>query len=478
MTHLLALDWNHDHCHLLAGTLSRGKVESDHPLVWSEAEPLTLARAEELGKKLKDFLKAAGIAPTPALVTVPRDRVLLKEVRYPSVPPLDEPALVRFQAAKDLLEGGDDVVLDFTRIGDSGGETRTIVAVLKREIVAAHQALCKAAGLKLFALTPRPFVVPGCLEHADIQSTDVAALLWFGPHSAELTLLRGQTVLLSRSFARGESLAADVRRALVLFATQAAANTPHVLFLLGATDAQREELQGLFHQGVLTLKVISLDVGDAKFAGCVGLLQSWTHERLPINFAQPKEVRAAAPVKSNRIVVFGGLAFLAFIALCVICMQALASKRDAIEQAKSDKAEIEDKLKRMAQERTDLEALREWDKANIPWLDEFYDLSARLPPTVGFHLHKIQTESLPRKGKDRFSARMHLTGVTPSDNALVYQYLDSFRDDHLQASIERLKRGLSPEFALKVDVARIAPKSYQTKITLPPPTPSKRSRRD
>ena len=85
---------------------------------------LTLETAKAIGEKLRDKLRAAGLPPAPVLVSVGRDRVILKELKYPPVAPTEEPALVRFQAMKEMSESPDEVVLDYARLASrvaSGG---------------------------------------------------------------------------------------------------------------------------------------------------------------------------------------------------------------------------------------------------------------------------------------------------------------------------------------------------------------------
>ncbi len=87
-----------------------------------EAAPLSASNAVALGAKLKDLLKQAHIRPAPALVVLGRDRVILKDVTYPPSAPADEPAVVRFQAIRDLG-------LDFVRVVPGSRDMDTDVRI-------------------------------------------------------------------------------------------------------------------------------------------------------------------------------------------------------------------------------------------------------------------------------------------------------------------------------------------------------------
>jgi len=161
LARLLALDWDERQLYLVSASTGRGGMRVERAVVWQEEQDLTVANAEEAGRRLRDRLKTSGIAPAPVLVCVGRDRVVLKEIQYPPVPESEEAGLVRFQATKELSEAPEDVVIDYTILEGSGFDSRRVAmaVIVRRELPDAYQALCRAAGLKLLAITPRPFGV-------------------------------------------------------------------------------------------------------------------------------------------------------------------------------------------------------------------------------------------------------------------------------------------------------------------------------
>ena len=58
MARILAIDWDHEFLHVIAGNTGRGGVSVDRAFVWSIGGGLTPQNGEVLGQKLREALKS------------------------------------------------------------------------------------------------------------------------------------------------------------------------------------------------------------------------------------------------------------------------------------------------------------------------------------------------------------------------------------------------------------------------------------
>lgn len=412
----LALDWDQNQLHVVAATISSGSVKVTRAILLEDMGLPSRAQAEELGKLLRERLKEFNIPLAPVLGCVGRDKLILKEIRFPAVPLHEEGGIVRFQVVKELTEAAEEAVIDYTTFPDekSNGERRAQVFIAKRQLVEAYQVICQVAGLKLAGLIPRAHGMAACLSSLMGASVLVpppepvnsaVALVTVGEKWAEFAILVGHTLLQARTLALGPGLAGEIRRNLAVHGAQQNQNPVKAVYLAlsGEQAALREKL------------VASLDVpvhpfdpfagaegkelpssGRGTFAGAVGLL--WLMARggkMPINFAEIKQVR---PPKdpNQRTYVLAALLLLvvlgAGLAYGIVEMQ---KKRRELRYQEIELADLKKELADVREKRTRMQALFDWEQ--VCWPDEVYELTRAMPPTSKtFRVRKL--EGLPDKG--------------------------------------------------------------------------------
>jgi Tfp pilus assembly PilM family ATPase len=469
-------------------------VRIERAVAWQEEQSPNPADAEALGKLLRERLKGAGIAPAPVLACVGRDRVVLKEIRHPPVPAADEPGLVRFQAIKELTDHPDEVVLDYVPAGDTGqGERCALVLSLRRELFTTYQALCKAAGLKLAALSPRPFGTALCLKHlagttaatpAPEPADAAVAVLTVAARWAEFCVVRGDRLLFARALAApalsdDAALLGEIRRNLAVYAGQAGQQPVRALYIANGSQP------GLLHErlrATLAIPVHMLDPFAAEqqlqlavdnrgaFAGAVGLLHGLAAGReLPINFVQPREPKPPQDPNQRRIAIGAGIAALLVIGAIVFCYALLAGRDRELTNLALQQQDLDRQMAQTEEELRRLKALDDWDNGSIVWLDELYDLAERIPDINALRLSKVAGDPIPSTAKSKYVAMMTLEGSSSTEKHVDNLIAQLNRESPYHAHPP--KRNTGPDrsrftrpFTARVDLIRRPPSDYQRRL--------------
>jgi Tfp pilus assembly PilM family ATPase len=493
LARFLALDWDHNQLHVIAATITRGNVRIQHAQVWQEADVPNPANAEGLGKLLRERLRSAGIAPAPVLACVGRDRVIIKDIRYPNVPAAEEPGLVRFQAMKELTDPPNEVVIDYTAAGQAANATdkRAFALIVRRELLATYQTLCQSAGLKLAALTPRLLGASACFQRLagtpslspSPAADTTVGLLTVGERWAEFVVLRGGAPVFARSLTVGPGLAGEVKRNLAFYAGQSAQNPVQAVYLAGTADVAdlRERLQNLLGLDVFLFDPFAGTVrpgnlpatGRGGFAGALGLLYLQAAGKpLPINFVKVKEaVRAQHPHKR-----LYALAACAVVAALLggggLWYSEVARLDREIATQMSAKSDLDGQLAVLEDDDKRIKALTDWTESEVVWLDELYDLTDRFPDDNSIRMVQLIGEPVTRTAKSKYIGKLALKGVTTDDHKPVDTLMNEIaKDSHLRLEPKFLKpnvgqdrRFYTQEFTTKVDIERLQPAKYARRI--------------
>ncbi len=467
MSRFLALDWDQQQLHVIAAEIRGGVVTFRRAAIWREERAPDFATADELGRQLKQRLKEAGIAAAPVLACIGRDRVVLREVRYPVSPEAEEPAIVRFQALKELTESPDDVVLDYAPLSDNGGERRALVLSLRRELLATYQKLCQAAGLKLAGLTPRPFALAAAAAAPVVPADVPAAIVAAGENWAEFCIVRGGTLLLARPLTPGTGLAAEVRRNLSVFAGQQPAERIESVYVAGAADSPLvRRLSETLELPVQAFDPFGGAVGDmlpagdrGSFVGAAGVLLAKAKPLgLPVNFVHPHQPPPPKRVSARLLVAIAAAVLIVTGGGAVLARTVLNGKVREKDE-KSDASEnLENRLTRIKEELRHTQALDTWE--GPVWLDELFDLSARIRDVDALRVTQWSADPLPRNGKSRYTSRVRIRGTLRGDRAPLNQLVEDLRKDgHYQLDAPKVTSG--NQFELTVDVERRPPDEYK-----------------
>jgi len=443
VSRVLAVDFQ-PHDFLVAEARSRaGRWSIQRLLHWQKSSPaFSPETARELGTGLKQRLRSAGIAPGPMILAIGRDRVILKELRFPAVPPADEPNLVRFQALKETSESPEDVVVDYVPHASqvAEGERRVTAAIVSKTLIQAAQEFAEAAGCKLTAVTPRPFLAPALIDHAvatgaiadAVPASDAIALLHLRTDGGELTVVHNRTVIFARSWPQAvvesePALIAEVKRNLAVLAGSLTAPPLGAILLPERPGGGAAERLG----SALPVPVVAfdplhgtqvvaqpVDVRD-HYAGVVGLLAK-APTALSINFIHPRQPKSEPNPLHRQILavsLLGSLLLAVGIGYGILELNASSRTLQRLILQKMDleteKAQVELDAKRVR-------LVEEWQTRSPVWLDELYDLADRFERFDDTRVSSITMSTLPpdKTGKRSASGRIEIKLATRDPQAV------------------------------------------------------------
>lgn len=456
MSNFIAVDLDAQGLYAVAGGV-RAPMKVTHALAWTgaggEGPPaLTAETAKALGEKLRDKLKAAGVVPAPVLFTVGRDRVILKELKYPPVPPTEEPALVRFQAMKEMSESPDEIVLDYVPMTHGPGERRSMAVVLRKEQLAAIQALCLAAGLKLAGVTPRPYATAAGLTRAfgsgsappPDDKNDAVAVLTLGPAGGEFTVVRRGDVTFTLAIpapvlASDTMLIAQLRRNLAVYAGAHTGHPVQAVYVAEVGGAWAEKLRAALGVPVHDydpLAGAAPDVADplrGRFAGAAGLLAGRAADALPINFVSPRQPVLKKDPARRTLALVGLIALLLLVAGAAGAWAYVGKGDTRIRNLTAKRDGLKEDVAKTGPDMNRLKAIEGWTKREVVWLDELYELAHRMPADDSVRVANLTAVQLPapKDGKDKGDghARLDLKLAATSTTAANNLVTDFVRDN-------------------------------------------------
>jgi hypothetical protein len=338
---------------------------------------------------------------------------------------------------------------------------------VRRELLTTYQKLCQAAGLKLAALTPRPFGLAAAAAAPMVPADMPAALIAAGEGWAEFCVVRSGTLLLARSLTPGSGLAGEVRRNLSLFAGQQPGQHVDAVYVAGADNSPlKRRLSDALELPVHAFDPFGGASGDmlpaderGSFAGAAGILLAKVKPQgLPVNFVRPRQ---PAPPKRVSVRVVAGIAAAVLLLLGggIALGRSVVDKKNGIRDERLDTSEsLDNRLIKAKETLKHIQPLDAWE--GPVWLDELYDLAAHIRDVDALRVTQWTANPLPRTNKSRYTSSVRIRGTFRDDRAPLDQLVAELRkDSHYGPSPPVITSG--NQFELTVDVERRSPDEYK-----------------
>ncbi|MER3415983.1 MAG: hypothetical protein C4297_07200 [Gemmataceae bacterium] len=413
MGKLLVLDWENSHLHAVCVTTGpRGLSWSGQ--LFSEPEPQAASVAEQ-GQRLGQRLRDARLYTRKALLIVPRSQVLVREVRHPEAPAAEEPALVHYQAAKEVVLPLDDALLDYSPMPLPGplGERRSLVAVIRRSALTLWQQWAQAASLDLVAVVPRTHALAAAARLLGLTADrETIAVDAEGPSWREFLVMHGTQLIFSKSMPSEDS---DSAR-LALTALEAHFPNLTLARVYCVTDARVPEWHryGLPAQGIDRSRLGQAQGVSGNWAGFVpalGAAWSWTQRDLPVNFVAPKQPRPAINWRRRSAIAATVAAALALAGGMFWYYRERAARDQEIQTLQVRLNEVQKQIKALGDVDRRYRAVEDWAESEVVLLDELYDLLARLPGQAGVRITRLEIS--PLANAPRTAARSGSAAARP-----------------------------------------------------------------
>lgn len=199
---LLAVDWDARDLRMAMVRVKGDRLDLLKAVSVPNPPDLAVDNAELVGAFIREAMKQSGLSAKHALMSIPRNQVVLNRLDLPPMPADDLPASIQFQIVKELPFAAEQATIDFAfALGhDPKQACQPLVAAIRNEDLEFYKRVAHEAGLTIERLGLRPFAnlraVMGGLPELAAHSVLVVDV---GPTHTEIDVIDRGTLAFSRA---------------------------------------------------------------------------------------------------------------------------------------------------------------------------------------------------------------------------------------------------------------------------------------
>ncbi|HKQ49603.1 MAG TPA: pilus assembly protein PilM [Phycisphaerae bacterium] len=198
----LAIEWNRRDLRMVALAPKGTGVELVKAVSVPIPAEVRVEDAAALGAFIRAALRSADLGARRALLSIPRDQVVLNTLNLPPTPPEELAAIVQFQVVKELPFPAELATLDFAVCGEFDPKlpSNVLVAAVRNEDLDFYRQVAAAADLSVELIGLRPYsnlLAMGALW-PDLSDKTIL-LVDVGPNLTEIDIIKGGVLAFSRA---------------------------------------------------------------------------------------------------------------------------------------------------------------------------------------------------------------------------------------------------------------------------------------
>jgi len=198
---LLAIDWDSRDVRVVMFRPKADGIELLKAVSIPIQAGVSASEPEAFGAFLRAALAQAKMSVKHALLTMPRDRVVLNNLRLPPTPPEELPSMVSLQIGKELPFPAEQATIDFALLGaptDGKAGMEVLVAAVRNDYLEPYRTIAYEAGLTVDSIGLRPHGNVVAVTSGE-PSPGTMLLVEVGPSMTEIDFVRDGVPAFSRA---------------------------------------------------------------------------------------------------------------------------------------------------------------------------------------------------------------------------------------------------------------------------------------
>jgi Tfp pilus assembly PilM family ATPase len=432
MAEILALDWEADRVCGVQADVGKSSVKIQKSFSGVIPED-AIGQPERVGAWLQTQLKEHGISARQAIVSLPREEVIMRHLEVPPVSDNELPDLVRFQSAAKSTIPLDQLSLDFLPLPTVSDDAPrdVLVASVHRDRIRRIQTAADRAGLEVQSIgissvsaAAMVILAEGHITH---EAGDVSLIIARHGDRLEVSMIadgclqmtHSSQVLAEESEQSRTAILAEISRSMIALQKRITNVRITHAWIVGS-DTEEQGLDTAINERFKcsvrrldpfrgpTISVACRPVEEARgaFAGPIGHLLCQASEVLDaIDFINP---RRAVEKRDYRNVKRGVLAAAVVILIASAFgyrTYAVADLTSRTNKAKEELAEQNEIIKRLDPQVKIANAVDEWASKRVDWLQETKQLADAMGGTERLYLTELTFGEGTRGERGTISAK-------------------------------------------------------------------------